>query len=101
MCRRQHIGAGSYVPPYTIYHIPSEWTEGATIHLQKGLKFPDFVQWLNYYFVLFDCFPFFLHLLTSVIKLILRLKFFYRQRQAEDMGRGRKDHTSPLHFKIV
>ena len=38
---------------------------------------------LNYYSVSFDCFPFFLHLVSSLIKLILWLKFVHRQRQGE------------------
>ena len=39
----------------------------------KGIpEVPDFVLWLNsYYFVLFDCFPWFLHFLTSLIKCAL------------------------------
>lgn len=36
---------------------------------------------LNYYSVCFDCFPFFLHLVTSLIKRILWLKFVHRQRR--------------------
>ena len=39
-----------------------------------------------YYFVLFDCFPLLLHFLTSSVKLILWLQFFYRQKAAEDVG---------------
>ena len=38
-----------------------------------------------YYLVLFDYFSLLLHFLTSMIKLILWLKFFYRQKQMEDM----------------
>ena len=44
----------------------------------------DFVEWLNYYyFVLLDSFPFSLHFLTSLIKVLLGfflLKFFYREK---------------------
>ena len=39
-----------------------------------------------YYFVPFDCFPLLLHFLTSSVKLILWLKFFYRQKATEDVG---------------
>ena len=53
---------------------------------EEELKVLDFVQWLkHYYFVLPDCFPFLLHFLTSLIKLTLWVKFFYRQKQADDM----------------
>ena len=38
----------------------------------KSLKLVDFVKWLNYYyFVLLDCFPLFLHFLTSLDKFAL------------------------------
>ena len=51
-----------------------------------GTKVLDLVGWLNcYYFVLLNCFPSFLHFLTSLIQFILWRKFFYRQK-AEDMG---------------
>ena len=52
--------------------------------------------------LLFDCFPLFLHFLTSLMKLILWLKFFTDKRQAEDMGGvggGVKDHRVLLLFK--
>ena len=39
-----------------------------------------------HYLVSFDCFSLFLHFLTSLIKLILWLKFFTDRRQGEDMG---------------
>ena len=39
---------------------------------EGDLKVLDFVYWLKYYyFVLFDCFPFFLLFLSSLIKFIL------------------------------
>ena len=44
---------------------------------------PDFAYCPNYCFVLFECFPLFLHFLSSLIKLILWLKFVHRQRQGE------------------
>ena len=41
----------------------------------------------RYCLVLLNCCPLFLHCLTSLIKLILWLKFFVTdERQAEDMG---------------
>ena len=46
-----------------------------------------------------DCFPLFLHFLTSVIKLILWLKFFHRQKAAGDMGV--RDQRVMLHFSII
>ena len=53
---------------------------------EEELKVPDYAQrWNLYYLVSFDCSPSFLHFLTSLI--IFCLKFFYRQRQAEDWGR--------------
>ena len=43
-----------------------------SIALEEELKVLDFVLWLNYYyFVLLDCFPLFLHFLTSLIKFAL------------------------------
>ena len=43
-----------------------------------------------YYLVSFDCFPLFLHFLTSLIKLILWLNFFQRQKAGEGqcLGQG-------------
>ena len=41
------------------------------------------------------CFPFFVRVLMSLIKLIIWLKFFHRQRHAEDMD---SDHRVLLHF---
>ena len=46
------------------------------------------------FFGLFDWFPLFLHFLTSLIKLILWLKFSTHIGQAEDMMGGDKDHRS-------
>jgi len=50
-----------------------EWVATAfSIVLEEELKILDFVSQLYYYyFVLLDCFPFFLHFVTSLIKLIL------------------------------
>ena len=45
------------------------WRRILSIALEEELSVLDFVLWLNYYyFVLFDCFPFFLHFLTSLVK---------------------------------
>lgn len=41
--------------------------------LEEELKVLDTVLWLNYHFVLLDCFPFFLYFLTSQFKLSLEL----------------------------
>ena len=49
--------------------------------------------------VLLDSFPLFLHFLTSLIKLILWLKFFTDKRQAEDMReRGGRGPQGPAPF---
>ena len=57
--------------------------------LEGDLKVLDFVYWPKYYyFVLFDCFPFFLLFLSSLIKFILWLKFFYRQKAGRGHGWG-------------
>ena len=49
--------------------------------MTEWLNWTDHHHWLNYYYlVLLDCFPLFLHFLTSLIKLILWLKFFHRQK---------------------
>ena len=43
-----------------------------SIALEEELKVLDFVKWLNYYyFVLLDCFSFFLHFLISLIRFTL------------------------------
>ena len=61
--------------------------------LEEELNVLDFVQWLKYYyFLLFDCFPFFLPFLTSLIRFILWLKFFYRG----NAGRGHGVRGSAL-----
>ena len=38
---------------------------------EEEQKILDFVLWLNYYFVLLDCFPLLLHFLTSQIKFVI------------------------------
>ena len=48
----------------------------------------------------FDCFPLCLHVLTSLIKLILWLKFFHRKK-ARTRHRWNKDHRVPLYFKAT
>ena len=42
--------------------------------------------WLNYYFILFDCFSLFLHFLTSLVKFVLCLKFIYGQETGNRHG---------------
>ena len=58
-----------------------------------------------YYLVYFDYFPLFIHFLTSLIKLILWLKFLHTQKKkAEDMGKwwgsGGKNHRVLLCFTV-
>ena len=73
------------------------WLGMLSTALEEELKVPDFAEWLNSYYLLsFHCFPLFLYILTSLIKLILWLNIFPDQRQAEDTGD--KDHRVPLHF---
>ena len=55
-----------------------------SIALEKELKV--LARWLNYYFVLFDCFPLLLHFLTSLIKLVVWLTFFHRQKASRRHG---------------
>ena len=51
---------------------PRTWLRVLSIVLEEELKVLDFVEWLNYYYlVLLDCFPFSLDFLTSLIKLII------------------------------
>ena len=50
-----------------------------------------------YYLVLLDCFPLFLHFLTSLIKLILWLKFFHRQKAGG--GHGGQGPWGPAPFQ--
>lgn len=48
------------------------------------------------FFFFFDHFPLCFHFLTSLVKFIFCLKFFYSKRQAEDMGGsilGRSDRV--------
>ena len=47
-----------------------------------GAVFTNSVFWC-----LFDCFPLLLHFLTSLIEVILWLKFFYRQKAGKGHGR--------------
>ena len=49
-------------------------------------------------FSLVGLLPFFLHLVTSLI--ILQLKVFTDKRQVEDMVEGQKDHRALLYFSI-
>lgn len=44
------------------------WLGILSVALEEELKALDFVLWLNYYFVLLDWFPLFLHFLTALIK---------------------------------
>ena len=46
----------------------------------------------------FDCFPLFAHALMSLIKFMLWLKFFHRQREAEEMGVEGRDHSVLIHY---
>ena len=67
---------------------------------------PDFAYCPNYCFVLFECFPLFLHFLSSLIKLILWLKFFHRQKAGRGHGVGWAGgrtirHKVLLHFRWV
>ena len=72
------------------------WLRILSIALEGELNVLDFVQWLNYYyFVLLDCFPLFLHFLTSLIELLFgtrgrprRLKFFYKQEAGGGHWKG-------------
>ena len=62
------------------------WLRILSIALEKGIKLLDYAKWVPYYYlVFFDCFPSFLHFPTSLIKLLLWLKFLHRQRQTEVM----------------
>ena len=73
---------------FSIYKTaPRVWLGILSLALEEELKVLDFAYGLNYYcFVLFDCFALLLHFLTSLIKLILRLKFFYRQKAGGGHG---------------
>ena len=52
-----------------------------------------------YYLVLLDCFPLLMHFLTFLVKLIFWLKFFHRQRQAEDgVGAGERRKSILRYF---
>ena len=60
------------------------------IALEKEVRVLEYASLLHcYYLVSFDC-SMFLHFLTSLIKLIFWLKFFFPtdKRQAEDMAGG-------------
>ena len=68
--------------------------------LEEELKVLNYAQLVHYYYlVFFDCFPLFLHVLTSLIKLTLSLSFSTDKRQAEDMGG--KDRRVLLCFIIT
>ena len=45
--------------------------QNTTYNPEKELNDFGLIYWINYYFVLLDCFPFFVHSLTSQIKLTL------------------------------
>jgi len=62
------------------------WLRILYLALEKELEVLEFAYVLNYYLVLLDYFPLFLHFLTSLIKFILCLKFFEDRRQVEDMA---------------
>ena len=65
------------------------WPRILSTALEKELKVLDDASWLHdYYLVSLDCFPLFLYVLISLIKLILWLKFSMGKRQAEDIGGG-------------
>ena len=55
------------------------WPRILSIVLEEELKVLDFVSQLYYYyFVLLDCFPFFLHILSSLSKVFLQTKCRWR-----------------------
>ena len=63
------------------------WFRILSIGLEKELKVLDFAYSLNQScFVLFDCFYLLLHFLISLIKLILWLKFFHKQKAGREHG---------------
>ena len=52
-----------------------------SVALEKELKVLDFAHWVHYYYLVsFDCFPLFLYFLTSLVKFILWLNCFHRQK---------------------
>ena len=52
-------------------------------------------------FGLLDCFPLFLRFLNSLIKLILWLKFFHRQKQGGGGGGGVGEGSCPVSVYCV
>ena len=56
------------------------------------------VKQQHYYLVSFDCFPLFLHVLTSLIKLILQLKLFHRQKAGKGHGGQGPQSSAPFQF---
>ena len=68
---------------------PRIWFRIVYIALEKELNVFDHAYGLNFYYLIsLDCFPFFLHFLTSLIKLALLFKFFHRQKSTEDVAQG-------------
>ena len=80
------------------------WTEDqvATTHrvAKSQIRLSTTIQ-IYYYLVLLDCFPLFLHFLTSLIKLILWLKFFHRQKAGGGHGGARTIDRILLCFRMV
>ena len=73
------------------------WTWASRVALEEDLKILDFAYWLNYYYlVTLDCFPFLLHVLTSLIKLTCWQKFF---PQKASRGHGRQGPWGPAPFQ--
>ena len=69
-------------------------------HWSGLLCLPPADAWWLYYLVFVDCFPLFLHFLTSLVKLLLWLKFFHKQKARGGHGGG-QGPQGPASFQSV
>ena len=88
---------------FSIYKIPHRLRLriSSVIAVEEELNVLDSAYYdINYYLASFDNFPLFLHFLMSLIKLILWLKLFHRQKVGWGHG-GSIDHKVLLHFTWI
>ena len=93
-----------------VWFFETSWTIAHQAFLSMGfsqqehwsglLCLPPPDAWWLYYLVFVDCFPLFLHFLTSLVKLLLWLKFFHKQKARGGHGGG-QGPQGPASFQSV
>ena len=94
LCSQLLPPGGGFSIYKTVHRI---WLRILSIALEKEVRFLEYASLLHYYYLVsFDC-SMFLHFLTSLIKLIFWLKFFFPQTKGRPRTwQGGKDCSHAL-----